>query len=1077
MSLFQNKANHVKNVQHNFKDIVDKRIVIVKNKFPITMKIIPQDKLTTVQKTEMITNINKALYQAISSKHMVWGEEVSYELIYDTIKNADVRIKSLILDELEYEVWVDFYTNLYKYNKTTQQVESKRTLVELPLNSVVVSKKCKQDVNSHTKEYKDSLYSLISGRIDRKGDKEEVVEKYICPRCYAMSTTKHCSDSDHGDNVNNYLENARFLKNYAFELPEDYKCSESSNHDEYTNRNIVELNDILMQLRVDLHAKSILAGSTAFYQPDSTFTYSTNQKNSTYIDNITRLSTRATALLDDINNKETPVSTLSYFSESNSGYHTFRYEVPENENVIFTAPAMINDQSFGNYTKFLVKLKDVSKLKSNTDYVIEDGEYIVFFWKDSNETEMYSYELYDTGAIFSCGSSIELKAYKSNSPTNDSSAPEFWYRNDQSVVFECKCKSNNPNHDDTVDTQTGKTNYGNGYIQFDDIVEYKDPEDVDENGKPIVEEIKRYCGLDTIIDNLKKTSIYTSYDKNAHKYKGIVDTHKDYLSEYIGGELNTPHIAKFKIEHENETEVISVNLNEFLDKVNGKQFVLSGSGGITSKRKNEIVINNTTNGVSKACWILNHKTDENKYVLFGENEKEYTLQTGEYFLYSNEDLSQLYILGSGTLLQRSTKSSEPFPQLWCECVDYATLVVQGIDYLADKWADISADANGDITATEMEFYQVGSGNIIEITCSSKDASDATNHCCTDINNETRIKDSKLRLDHETTKLNLCTISYWEDPTKDKDEKDNDSKDVSDSKKTFLSYKDSPDTCWRATTLLNIVASPTKPQTLSKGQEIWDENGKILPVNHANTFLTEQEVSMLGGQNIDIAVENLVDGTRRGLSMYAFTLDDGVHLSSFVNQTVELEANTSKEITCSLPVGSMLIPITSTESNSLSSLSISVPENSNDTIERLDNEGKYYQLTIRSDNGERTKTVTLVSKNSTENTNEKINITVGKVLKYKSDPYDDYDSDIRYVLPEEFEGQGNSCPYEMKLRKHIAELDVNNTYSYMHQVEKDKMIEDPFLAKSFNDKNHIYNPFTICEWKVDSDNSALVIERT
>ena len=55
---------------------------------------------------------------------------------------------------------------------------------------------------------------------------------------------------------------------------------------------------------------------------------------------------------------------------------------------------------------------------------------------------------------------------------------------------------------------------------------------------------------------------------------------------------------------------------------------------------------------------------------------------------------------------------------------------------------------------------------------------------------------------------------------------------------------------------------------------------------------------------------------------------------------------------------------------------------------------------------------------------------------------------------------------------LVEL-LQDLYNYTYKVDKTEEIKDPLNASSFNDTNHIYNKFTICQLDT-SKNSKIYV---
>ena len=98
----------LKSINHDFENFIEDRIILLKNKFPLIARIIPAFKLTPAQQSDIINKVQLALYKQLHSANVSFGEEGSYDLIYDTIIGADPRIKALALDDLTYETYAVF---------------------------------------------------------------------------------------------------------------------------------------------------------------------------------------------------------------------------------------------------------------------------------------------------------------------------------------------------------------------------------------------------------------------------------------------------------------------------------------------------------------------------------------------------------------------------------------------------------------------------------------------------------------------------------------------------------------------------------------------------------------------------------------------------------------------------------------------------------------------------------------------------------------------------------------------------------------------------------------------------------
>lgn len=137
---------------------------------------------------------------------------------------------------------------------------------------------------------------------------------------------------------------------------------------------------------------------------------------------------------------------------------------------------------------------------------------------------------------------------------------------------------------------------------------------------------------------------------------------------------------------------------------------LSANKCVTIKKKNEktLVQDSLTKYIPECYWILNKTItvdDKEYYVLFGDNDTTYTLNSNEYFMYTNQNHSEFEILGPGTTISRASNLGE-----WkCEAIKnaYQTILTDGVKSLNKYWVTFS---EGDsVKVTENTIYTIGEG--------------------------------------------------------------------------------------------------------------------------------------------------------------------------------------------------------------------------------------------------------------------------------------------------------------------------------------------------------------------------------
>lgn len=110
-------AGNNKSIQHDFVSWKTDKPLMIKNKYVVRCNIIPQYSVTALQAGEIQENVKNALYKGLNSSKVDFGEEVTYDRVYNIILGADERIKSVSLYNIEftpYAAGVDSSNNPYE---------------------------------------------------------------------------------------------------------------------------------------------------------------------------------------------------------------------------------------------------------------------------------------------------------------------------------------------------------------------------------------------------------------------------------------------------------------------------------------------------------------------------------------------------------------------------------------------------------------------------------------------------------------------------------------------------------------------------------------------------------------------------------------------------------------------------------------------------------------------------------------------------------------------------------------------------------------------------------------------------
>ena len=109
------KADVIANIEnqkcilHDFGDIKPDLPCLFRNLYQLQIKVVPQYFLNVTQIDELKRNIVSDLFEVLNSRQMEFGEEPDYYMIYDTIANADERIKLIVLDDFVFTTYATYW--------------------------------------------------------------------------------------------------------------------------------------------------------------------------------------------------------------------------------------------------------------------------------------------------------------------------------------------------------------------------------------------------------------------------------------------------------------------------------------------------------------------------------------------------------------------------------------------------------------------------------------------------------------------------------------------------------------------------------------------------------------------------------------------------------------------------------------------------------------------------------------------------------------------------------------------------------------------------------------------------------
>ena len=99
----QTRLEDNKTISHSFKKAEDDDLYLIKSLYKLQAKITTTYKVDTSEATDILNNVYTALFKNFNAHKVDYGKEIAFDSLLEVIKDADSRIKNVVLDEPELE--------------------------------------------------------------------------------------------------------------------------------------------------------------------------------------------------------------------------------------------------------------------------------------------------------------------------------------------------------------------------------------------------------------------------------------------------------------------------------------------------------------------------------------------------------------------------------------------------------------------------------------------------------------------------------------------------------------------------------------------------------------------------------------------------------------------------------------------------------------------------------------------------------------------------------------------------------------------------------------------------------------
>lgn len=948
-------------VQHDFKEILPNIPCMFKNSFPLDIKIIPHYKLNNEQVTELKININKALFKLLNSSKLEFGLEADYDVIYDTILNADKRIKVLILDDFSYTTFATYWDG---------------------------------------SEFKDIPVSEFNSE-------------------YIINVPDKSSIENYKELLGDYLYN-----NSYYITPDNLIYKSTDLEKPYSDK--------LNLFRTDIITKSILAGRTPLYDEDTKFRYTLEQEKIKLVDT-QRMDTHLKICPHGFENGT--LNPININDDNKLDKKVVEYKLKANENIRFLAPSFITTTTYSNYVKFELILNGNNKKVS--------WETLEYNDKDDNSYQRVPVKTFNAGSEYIVTEEQTIQIYYQDFENYNAITSEG---NERTFTFDAR----------PIKVQRGST-----ITEYDSLIllQNNDRNAYDElisdwsQGKCIVTSFKYVCDLmQDEIDKWKKGNLEVVYEATIYSIPSNADYElqdNEYITffyktedsneapytyvKYEKGTIIKPSFVVPGVLKSNcvfdPTSIASTGTIPYSElSISAYQKIyslynyndLSGSKTIAIRKMNQVELEAN----NYHYYFITNNISDDKYKLeskFINNEHSYTLDSDEYFIYTNSDKTEFATLYAGTKIIFEEQFIDDV-----EILDYTKIASQGLSSFIDKLHD----GTKDIIIREQQIYNFSEDDKIILTLNDNL-----------IDNEGCNISAPCFETGEITVVDNFEVTYESQGT------------IQSLPKIQVANTDAQ---WNATAILNVNCSYDESQKIHKNDNysykyIGIDGEQYSPEENDIYMLSSVMLNKVGGHNIDITYLDSY-GERSNPYIFLYYSIDIYNESPFMKTTdgnilinvASIEDFESGKPTVILTqlhneeTYNLLLPIRNVMENNPFELYVDdkpiKPINNDNTI--LGRGIYYFEL---------------------DNDTTKLKIKFSDTTKALTDQLI-IEPLFKFTYNDLFESK-YGIDYET-IYQRIRHYDVNNLFDYTHTVESDLYIEDPLNAKEFFNSAHIFNQFTL-----------------
>lgn len=844
--------------------------------------------------------------------------------------------------------------------------------------------------------------------------------------------------------------------------------------------------------RQQIITKSVLAGVTPLYEQDNTFTYTIDQSFDHIDKEVDRVTTDLVISPWGFEEDGTPKKYEEPITETIQ-----EYTLKDNETIQFLAPSFVSEMNYSNYVLYQLVMKTPTQslpeyyVASANNFSASDHKYngktIVLYIANPD----YNYDDSTSSAyILFCDLSSDSEqngwkyllygeyTYTDNYGDQVTTTPLVAWQKDKLTLY----------YQQLVYRITPDTEYK--LLDGDSITFFYKEEDEDD--APYT--YRCYKGLAKETETERSPIIRPSFTLNG------VGPNDSYINvEKLSSSGSIAYEASAYSDYQKVSSLRGTN-------------VLSGTKTIDIRRMNQttlqkneryyyIITNNIDESVEPNQYVMSFqptpKFVKGKFILkdgtdvdtepynwgYGTTEYyykdtkqlvtfyyDYTLKTDEYFIYTNAQMSEYEMLGTGSLIRLlENPYSEELPVFRCTVVDYEDIAMLGLQSFTEHTKMLSVNT----LVREQQIYNLTAGDTVRVEIDKdKYNEECYPYFCTDegtpvlgFNVEYATQASGTFADLPPIEIQDETSNWVGSAVLNLDTTYDEAQIIDNSLPDGATSNESKQS------LQQLIVG----RTTTEGEETFVEQ-QYYPQDPYNSnekynVLANVSLNKVGGLNIDVTYLDAY-GERTNINLFVFELNPAFNTTPF-SKTAEYGIRMNLKTDNAENKNNIVINTEGTLT-SVTVQNIKLEQGFN-YILGVRNTSQNQKFWLRYNNADYVECLNTPQNSEAQNVSGKglpngkyyflldnINREITQ-LQFVFDGMDEMGylelDDLTKCVPNSAFEQNYGISPDV-IEKLIPEYDYHGYFKYNVKVEVDKLIEDPLEAKTFFNENHVCNRYTI-----------------